>query len=355
MQIRKATYTDKPAIFEFLARAYAGRSEFKFPERWEWAYEHNPFLAGDAPPVWIAEAPDRRVIGQSAALIEPLVVNGREHRVAWGVDFFVLPEYRGQGIGTRLQAENNAAHAIFMSLSMAAQAAAIKERLGLAPLPEVHVFDRLVHHDPDSVADTLNQRLPWLPAAASKALAPPLARLLTRRDRPAPVRTDPTIEIRRMSGFTEVFDRIWETVGSQYRALVRRDARYLNWKFRDQPHVRHETLTAYRQGDPVGYLILRRARPPERNAGILVDLFTAPEDAAAAEALLAEGLRFFADSGVTFIRAAASVRLYRQLLKGMGFKIVKTVTPLARAPFQLPGDGWLLGKGDHDWDQYPLA
>ena len=52
--IRQATLADKAAIFDFLRIAYARGSEFKFPDRWEWAFERNPFVEGL--PIWIAIA-----------------------------------------------------------------------------------------------------------------------------------------------------------------------------------------------------------------------------------------------------------------------------------------------------------
>lgn len=355
MILRQATSADKPAISDFLRAAYGARSEFKFPQRWEWAFEQNPFLASAAPPVWIALAPDGRVIGQSAALVEPLVVAGVEVRAGWGVDFYVLPEYRGQGIGTRLQAANNQAQEVFISLSMTDTAAQIKRELGLRPLQPVGLYTRLLVHDPDSVAETLGQKLPWLPEPVRKWTAPAAARLLTRRDTPRPSQPSSRLTIHRAAGFTEAFDRLWEQISPAFSALVRRDARYLTWKYRHQPHVHYEILTALRAGDLAGYAVLRRARPPERNAGILADLFAHPEDEETVRLLIAETLAEFFSRRVTYASAASSVPAFRRLLEQAGFKLSRTITPLAHASFPLPETGWLFSRGDHDWDQYPLA
>ncbi|HUF39787.1 MAG TPA: GNAT family N-acetyltransferase [Anaerolineales bacterium] len=355
MIVRQAAYADKPAIFEFLDSAYAGRSEFKYPHRWEWAYERNPFLDGDAPPVWIAVAPDGRVIGQSAALIEPLVVDGEEYRAGWGVDFHVLAEYRGQGIGKQLQAANDAGNEVFMSLSMADAAAAIKRGLGLEPLPEVGVFTRILHHDPGSVRETIIRRFPWLPSAVAAGLSRPAARLLTRRSEPRRSAPPPNLQVRREPHFSEAYDRLWARLGGEYRALIRRDARYLTWKFKHQPHMQHEILGGYRDGNLSGYAILRRTRPPERDAGVLVDLFTDPTDRAVTTLLIDAVLRRFWELEAAYVTAASGAPHVRRSLTEAGFKQTKTVTPLARAPFPLPGEGWLLGKGDQDWDQVPLA
>jgi GNAT superfamily N-acetyltransferase len=267
----------------------------------------------------------------------------------------VLPEYRGQGIGTELQAANDAGNEVFMSLSMAEAAAAIKQGLGLAPLPEVGVFTRILHHDPESVRETITRRFPWLPPALAEGLSKPAARFLTRRSTPRGPTPPPDLLIRREPHFSEAFDHLWARLRTEYRALVRRDARYLTWKFKHQPHMHSEVFGGYRDGELAGYAILRRARRPERNAGVLVDLFTHPEDAALTGALIAQALERFWEQGVTYVTAASGAPHVRRVLLAAGFKQTKSVTPLARAPFPLPEEGWLLGKGDHDWDQYPLA
>ncbi len=362
--IRQATLADKPALAVFLAAAYEGRHQYKFPRRWEWAFQHNPFLQGEGLPIWIAVTADGGIVGQSAALVEPLIIHGREYRVGWGVDFHVLEAYRGRGLGTQLQAANNAAHEIFMSLSMTEGAASIKAALGLQPLPAVPVFTKIVNHDPASVLDTLHTRFPRVPTSSLKFIAAPLAQFLTRRDagfalrqaQGAP-RGEPVEPlIKPMEAFSGEFDALWERLSPKFTALIRRDAAYLTWKFRQQPHMAHEIFAA-RQADALcGYLILRRARPPERNAGIICDLFADPEDDATIGTLLHHAVLHLREAGVTYITAASSVPAYQIALRALGFKHTKSATPLIRAGVvDVPQEGWLLGKGDHDWDQYPLA
>lgn len=357
LHIRQATLADKPAIFDFLRQAYPNRWQYKFPERWEWEFERNPFVRGSLP-VWIALDGDR-VIGQSCALVEPLVIYGQEHRVGWGVDFFVLPAYRGQGVGTRLQQANNAGNEIFMSLSMAAAAARIKSNIGLQPLPPVPVFTKIVRHDPESVVKTLAVRTKWpervIRAAGLHRLG---ASLLTaraaRKDRGARREQDfslsPTVELTPVERFGPETDDLWHRVSGKFSALIRRDAEYLNWKYVQQPHVQYERFVGER-----GYIIFRRARPPERNAGLILDVFAEPPDEATQRALLGFAIQRLKAHGVTYIQTASSVPTVQQILTARAFKQTKSVTSLIRAEVPVPHTGWLLGKGDHDWDQFPLA
>jgi GNAT superfamily N-acetyltransferase len=349
--VRQATLCEKPALFEFLRHAYPDRWQYKFPARWEWEYENNPFVQG-APPIWIALAGDR-IIGQSGALVEPLVIHGQDTRVGWGVDFFVLPEFRGQGLGTRLQQANNAGNEVFMSLSMAASAARIKTAIGLQPLPPVPVFMKIVKHDPESVLTTLAARthLPegilrvtGLPRLGASLLTARTARRARNIPPPVPGALTP------LAQFGPETDDLWARLSGKFTALIRRDAEYLNWKYVQQPHVQYERYMTER-----GYVIFRRARPPERNAGLILDVFADPADEPTLRTLLSFASHRLTAQGVTYLQAASSVPAIQHILTGWDFKQTKTVTPMIRAGFPVPQTGWLLGKGDHDWDQFPLA
>jgi GNAT superfamily N-acetyltransferase len=346
--IRQATYADKPALAEFLAKAYPGREMFKYPERWDWAYENNPYLTNTAPPVWIAVHEDGNIIGQCNSLMEPLTIRGETHSVGWGVDFYVLEEFRGHGIGSQLQRANKEANQVFLSLSMAKIAYAIKKKMGMLELPAVPEYTKMVNHTAESIQ---------YGSPSMRFIAAPLAKLLNWRDeRPLKNFTLPKdISIARAAGFDAAFDELWERVSPKFAGLTRRDAAYLDWKYIQQPHATREIFTAQQGGEMTGYLILRVSTPPERNAGTILDLFCDPRDKDTIRALLHYGTCFLKSAGVIYITAASSVTSYQAVFTELGYKVTKTVIPMIHADVELPKDGWLLGKGDHDWDQYPLA
>ncbi len=358
LRIRQATLADKPALFDFIRLAYPDRWQYKFPARWAWEFELNPFVRGEYLPIWIALDGDR-IVGQSCALVEPLVMHGQEHRVGWGVDFHVLPESRGQGVGTRLQQANNAGNDIFMSLSMAQSAARIKANLGLQPLPPVPLFMKIVRHEPESVLRTLVERTKLPGNVLRRTGVHRLgAHLLTARaaHHAREWFTLPAgVEISPVERFGPETDALWARVSPKFAALIRRDAEYLNWKFVEQPHVEHQRVLARRAEQVCGYIIFRRAHPPERNAGLILDIFADPADVTSVQALLRFATQTLQAQGVTYILAASSVREFQRELLGLGFKQTKASTPMIRAEVAVPTEGWLLGKGDHDWDQFPLA
>ena len=59
VKIRQATLEDRERIMRFLQIAYKDNAQYKFPERWNWEFAHNPFWDGADLPVWIAEANEK--------------------------------------------------------------------------------------------------------------------------------------------------------------------------------------------------------------------------------------------------------------------------------------------------------
>ena len=298
---------------------------YKAPARWEWAFEHNPFLAGGAPPVWIAVDDDTgEVVGQSAAWPERLQVGDAVHSASWGADFFVLPAYRHLGIGPRIQKMKVEAHDLFMSLSMAQDSRRINEWLGMRPFPPVYLYRCL--------------EVPSLPAVPAGW----------------------NLEV--VDCFPASVDNLWRDLAPRSGLAIRRDAAFLNWKFRDQPLADHDRYLLYRRGTLCGYSVLRVTRPPESPMVVLVDMMVDDTDAAALDA----ALRFTFDRAraraITEVRGAASAPMYRAAYERNGLAPIAQTTPMigcrpgTSAASAIEGARqWFLSKGDHDWDQYPLA
>lgn len=164
-----------------------------------------------------------------------------------------------------------------------------------------------------------------------------------------------------VEAFDEEVDTLWESVSTHFDALIKRDHRYLNWKYVDQPHIRYQRHVARRAGRICGYIVLRLTAEPEPKMGIVADIFAAPDDAAAVAALLACAMRVFNEASIGTVVAATNVRSYQHALELFGFAKIREDVPVAGSRVngalveRALASRWLLAKGDHDWDQYPLA
>lgn len=372
--VRRATLEDKPAIFQFYQIAYPNRWQYKIPERWQWEYVNNPFLADGQLPVWIAVDEDGSVVGQTCALVEPLKLGSKIFRVGWSVDTYLLLPYRGQGIGFQLQKANDDANPIFMSLSMSNANRRIKAGLGSMPIDPVLAFTRLVRYEPESILAAATGHLTRKKGLLGKILSPALHGLyldrmasaglnlwVNLRDLRLP-KPDASIKISQVESFDAEINQLWEKVSPCFNAMIVRDDMYLNWKYVQQPFVEYQKVIARRNGEICGYLILRKSKPPERNMGLMIDLLAMPDDEPAIRSLLSFAVRYFKEAKVKDIQAATTVIPYQDCLRKLGFHESRSSYPMFHCKLDCPEKivaqepgSWLLGKGDHDWDQFPLA
>ncbi|GAB4284483.1 MAG: hypothetical protein Kow0058_03600 [Roseovarius sp.] len=147
-----------------------------------------------------------------------------------------------------------------------------------------------------------------------------LARRPPRRLRLAPV-----------DSFGPEFDRLWEDARHGYPLILRRDAAYLNWRYRDFPMGGYRCLAA-RAGDRlVGYVVTRLSERDGRREMQVSDIFCARGARATFRALLhgAEGLAL--EAGAETLSLELSRGAWpAALLRGAGYL------------FRRPGKGLML-------------
>jgi len=376
-QVRRATLADKSAIFTFIKKAYQGRWEHKIPERWNWEYVNNPFLENDELPIWIAIDETGQVVGQSGAMIEPIKIGNTIQRIAWGVDLFVDSTCRGQGIASQLKlaATDGSSDTLLASLAMASITRQIYTKLGFVPIGSVSSFRRVIKLDVSTMSYLLLTRA--IPRGAilkrglaklfrhlriDRAITAVVTKDLERRDAKLAATLDKDVSIVQIEKFDKEIDLLWESVSPDFYAIVKRDHRYLNWKYVEKPYVDYFKFIARRRGKICGYLIIRRGQFPEPMIGIITDLFVSPEDKSTIMALISHSISFFKIERVRSIVAASNVPEYQECFRAFGFDkfeenvpMVRVGKPDADSEMCWESKKWFLCKGDHDWDQYPLA
>lgn len=313
--------------------------------RWDWQYRRNPAAYRGEPLIWVARE-SGAVVGQYAAMPVVASLAGREVEAAWGMDVMVAPERQRQGLGEQLFRtwDRNVGAALGLGLSDASHRLFTKLRwpdLGSVP----------------SLAKPLSRRAlrrPTLPQPLNRlisALTLPWVRLVAR---PRPV----TEEIRPIKQFDARFDDLWRRVSDRFAFAVRRDARYLNWKYVQPPHVRYHMAALVRGDRADGYIVYRHVREPLGRTTRLVDLLADPADESGVRALLrwldAEARSADSDRVRTYITHAG----FRRLLKKSGYyQSTSSVQLVAKInALDVPGgfyqtpDTWHVTLGDADLD-----
>ena len=381
--IRQATLDDKPAIAEFLQVAYPSRHQYKFPERWEWQFDNNPFRNGDELPLWLA-FDGERIVGQTGAQLEPVKLGDRSVRVGWSVDTYVLPEYRGRGIGRRLQQANQSHHQVFMSLAMSDANRRIKTSLGATALSPLRVYELRVAVPAERIRERLRRSAtPLAPVATAAGLdrlaaaaTNTLANFHWRRSKGKGLSEGSArvATIREIERFDERFDALWSRAREGYDICIERTAAYLNWKFCEQPHAIYRRFAALVDDRLAGYVVLRVCTPPEPSLGVIVDLITQDRDETLYHELLVFAVEELRQAGVERIRVATTLDEVRRTLRSLGFRGTRVYTPMCHVSGESRAESKEQGAksdshssvatvgsslsvffslGDHDLDQFP--
>lgn len=349
ISIRQAVAEDREAIFDFIRTAYAGREQYKIPYRWYWQFVDNPYAAPNGLPVWIA-LHNGRIVGQTAAMPEPVKLGPCETTAGWSVDTFVLPDYRRRGLGRELQKLNQESHPVFLSLKMSEHNARIKAELGAAELSPVYMMKLCLGTDGADLCKRIRRRSPVLGACLSRTgLAPAMASALSasaRRQWQGTVEQfqgegeGDEVEIREVFSFNHEFTELWQHAAHNYDLAVNRTATYLQWKYDERPHVEYRRFIARREGQLCGYVILRCGTPPEPNLGIIDDLVAAGQSEAVLQILAVFAVEFFRQHNIGEIRVAASDERYIHALGGLGFRVMRKLTPMCHVADRGAGKLW---------------
>ena len=218
--------------------------------RFDWLYAGNPH--GPAR-VWMAFDEDTgHLVGSSAILPRYFYLNGQRRLGCLFIDSWTHPDYRFLGPALKLQRaciEAARSGEFCVAYDYPRQSMmAVYQRLRMPAADHLVPRTRLLALD-----RFLGNRLP------SPALARPLARLLNpllrlaELPRPAPG----TVEVSLATGRCGPdFDALAERTAPACGLQVARTADYLNWRFQDHFHLRHEFLLARRAGRLAGYLVL---------------------------------------------------------------------------------------------------
>jgi GNAT superfamily N-acetyltransferase len=375
ISVRRARLCEYPKIAAFIREAYQELAPFKARERWDWQFVLDPYTHSrdGHVPVWIAED-SGKVIGQIAVQEGTLEVDGISHSAGWIVDVMILPSHRGLGLGHRLYAAVAKEIPILITLTMAPATRRIAEGVGAIDLGEVKLYSRCTLLDERTVQRYFLARTAYHPRINSavrllcrhfsvhRALARLGNLLLSLRNTVLRMpRARKETLIVETHFFGSEIDLFWRRVSRDFPVAFTRESKFLNWRFCECPQMKYRCFIASRNGNTVGYMVLRQTEPVELPLGVIVDLVAARQDHSTIEDLIAFALECF-DGRVAAVECATSVPEFATILRSFGFHSIRTERPNGvvadggiRKRLESDSRGWLFSKADHDWDQIHLA
>jgi hypothetical protein len=322
IELRAATDADRPAVLAFMAEAAGPTRSQTLDRRWHWQWHEDPRLKAPGYKGVVATW-NERVMGHVACMPAGMYIEGSPVDAVWLVDVRIhrglvreaLKDSLRRGVGKRDLFPNGLAAALFdhpaagdiqLGKHIGEDMMAIGHRVGFRGLPDAGNRMRRV-----SFRWPLQQAIGRRPGALLAALAD-LGIRLPRR---------PRLQVQRLDGaFDTRFDELWQLARDGYPAITLRDSAVLNWHYRAHPDTDYEVLTVYEQDKVRGYLIYKTWLRKGRYIARIVDLLTAPEDAAAIESLAAAALRGLRRAGVERVDWFVSGAGLLAQLERLGFK-----------------------------------
>jgi len=168
------------------------------------------------------------------------------------------------------------------------------------------------------------------------------------------------LTITRVSSFDERINDLWKKISNEYEIAIVRDKEYLNWRYVDIPNIDYAIYLAEKEGQILGYTVLRCKKQQGLIIGRIFELIVPLEQQAVAQSLLAKAIEFFkeegADLALTYI---IGNKIYGKTLRRSGFIfapfinrelrfIVRMNTPETPETFLRNPERWFIQLGDSD-------
>jgi len=306
MSFETVRYTrdQRAALVSLLARV--GTTQLS-DEEFSWWFERNP--AGEG--IVSLAVDGGEVVGVAAMSFFRTSLNGVETRLAIPVNVATDPRYRGQGVFSTLERENEDAAAesgspLTVTFPNGASYPIFMSRLGWIDLPRLRLWAR--------------------PLRAGAVLRYALGRPGQRGGLRAPdADSRPTrgLDVRLVDRFGPELDELGRRAATGYGSHFIRDAEYFNWRYLDSPRD-YRCFGAFRNNDLVGVAVVGHTFKHGVSAGFLADLVTAPDGSQETRALLTRAVAEVRGGADALVLLPPPSRAQRRALLGAGFAPTNT-------------------------------
>lgn len=323
-EIRKARETDRPEIIGLIRDVFGDEAANRANARWAWQWHADPKLEGRGyqgmVAVWEGE-----LIASMATIPSGLYVDGKPLPDAvWFADALAhwsrvrkaLRALRKSGptdesidlsqglVGAILNHPECPRHHLGKHLTDPMLVVAYK--VGTIDQPGTGSWARTVSLKA-LLARYLGRPLGWLLGTVADLFLPSIP----RAQQPVETLEGP---------FDPRFDHLFQDALACHRAITRRDAAVLNWRYRKNPDTDYEVLTLSKGELLQGYLVIGRFERHGQPRAHVLDLLVRGDDPQLLECLLAESLRRLRREGVTRFECYTGSSAVQGVLENLGFR-----------------------------------
>jgi len=307
-------------------------------EEFTWWFDRNP--AGEG--IVSLAVDGGEVVGVAAMSFFRTRLNGVETRLAIPVNVATDSRYRGQGVFSTLERENEEAAAVAgspltVTFPNAKSYPIFVLRLGWTDLPRLRLWAR-----------------PLRVSGVARYLLGRAGEHGGMRATSGDVRTLHGLEVRPLERFGPDMDELGRRAAAGYGSHFSRDAEYFNWRYLDSPRD-YRCFGAYRGGELAGVAVVGHTVKHGVSAGFLADLVVAPDGVQAVRALVSRAVAEVKGGADALVLLPPPARSQRRALAAAGFAptntklrfIGKTLHDDARVDAR--GDAWHFTLGDFDF------
>ena len=281
--IERYSPDDRRGLEQLYRRTYGHEAVDRLRFLWDWS-RRNPAASGD-PAYWVVREGPTLI---AACPLTPVRVSVRGRRGARHLErrSLVVGERQRQGLGGALLRAWDRGTGVAFGAGFSD---ATRQRLDELRWPRTVPLACLVK----PISRRALRRPNWpLPVnRLVSALTLPFVQFVSRLQ---PLKE----EVQAVRRFDTGVDQLWERVKASLALAVRRDSRYLNWRFVEPPHVRYQAAVLRRDDEVAGYVVYRHLREPQGRVTHIVDFLADPSDERAIKTLPAGWIakRALADS-----------------------------------------------------------
>ena len=307
-------------------------------EEFAWWFDRNP--AGEG--IVSLAVDGGEVVGVAAMSFFRTRLNGVETRLAIPVNVATDARYRGQGVFSRLQRENEEAAAaagspLTVTFPNAKSYPIFVGRLGWIDLPRLRLWAR-----PLRAAGVVRYLFGRTGERGGLRAPSPDARRLHGLD------------VRPLERFGPDLDALGRQAASSYGSHFARDAEYFNWRYLDSPRD-YRCFGAFRGAELAGVAIVGHTFKHGVSAGFLADLVAAPEDGRAVRALVTRAVAEVKGGADALVLLPPPARVQRRALVRAGFAPTNTKLRFIGKPLRDDArvdehaEAWHFTLGDFDF------
>lgn len=221
---------------KFLKKYYGDKAEYRFYKRYKW---YNQYLGFHC----LLAIVDGDIVGQSCAFRVRMMTPSGEVEWWWGCDSFVLKDYRGKGIGQKLQSKLDSDHLHFGSVIYSPTNGHIKKKIGANVVTHTYPTYYPVARFFSVCSQLLYMRITGKRSVKkSKIPGIPIYKLFNKSNLN-------NWEIKENSFTDTNIQFINNTLSKRYDFYIIRDSAYLRWKYVENPSVAYHLLEVRKNND----------------------------------------------------------------------------------------------------------